>query len=137
VADEEHSLCARIRVGEIALGQTTDFVSAGLDPGSRVGAFAKLFELEEGSGGGIDDGVSAERRHGFKVRAFKSQFLRQIPQDVGANTDSAFIVFVMPKVQNGDPADLDEFKSRVTKIDCESIETVTRDAKTVFRKPDR
>jgi hypothetical protein len=78
----------------------------------------------------------ARRRHGFNVRAFKSQFLRQKPQDVGADTDSAFIVFVVPKDQNGDPANLDEFKSRVTKIDCESIETVTRDAKTVFRKTD-
>jgi len=74
------------------------------------------------------------KRHGFKVRAFNSQFLNQIPQEVGADRDSIWIVFVVPKDQNVEPDDLDDFESRIATIDTESIDTVTRDAKKVFRK---
>jgi hypothetical protein len=65
------------------------------------------------------------KRHGFKVRAFNSQFLNQIPQEVGADRDSIWIVFVVPKDQNVEPDDLDDFESRVITIDTESIDTVT------------
>jgi hypothetical protein len=76
----------------------------------------------------------AGKRHGFKVKAFKSQFLNQIPQEVGADLDSVWIVFVVPKDQNGEPDDLDALESRVVTIDTESMDTMTRDAMKVFQK---
>jgi hypothetical protein len=68
VADEVHSLGAGGCLREAAFGEAADFVGAGLDPFSGVGAVAELFILKRGTGGWVNDSVGGVRKW-FKLRS--------------------------------------------------------------------
>jgi hypothetical protein len=65
-------------VREIVVGEATEFVTSGLEPGGSVAVGAALFVFEERSPGGwIDDGVGAERKNSSDASAFLAALLVQ------------------------------------------------------------
>lgn len=77
----------------------------------------------------------AGKRHGFKVRAFRSTFLNHIPGNAGrtASKDGkCFITYVVPSDQDQKPDAIPEYHWRMVQINVDSFETVMESALVVF-----